>query len=110
MPDRAEEYHTGNLAEQLEKRDHEAHRAYHVESGDKPHLDGGSAALLVPELLVTTLRVQPATVTFSLHAAGVRHSVLLGPRLDLEPVRIVAHAAAAKLKAKETFDCTERAL
>lgn len=98
MSDRAEEDHAGDLAEQLQEGDHEADRAHHVQPRDQPHLYGGQASLLVPELLVAALRVQAATVAFTLHAAGVRHAVLFRPGLDLEPVRVIAHAATAKLK------------
>lgn len=101
--DRAEEYHASHLSEKLEKRDHETHRTHHVESGDQPHLDGVGTSLLVPELLVTAFWIKTAAITFPLHAAGVWYPVLLGPCLDLEPIRVVAHAAAMKLKAGETF-------
>lgn len=57
VSDRAEEDHAGYLAEQLEESDDETHRAHHVEPGDQPHLYGGRASLLVPELLITTLRI-----------------------------------------------------
>jgi len=99
VSNRAEENHAGDQAEQLQEADDQAHRAYHVQPGDQPHLNGGGAALLVPQLLVAALRVQAAAVSLSLHAAGIRHSVLLGPRFDLEPIRVIANAATAKLKA-----------
>lgn len=97
MPDRAEEDHAGHLAEQLEEGHDETHRTHYVESGHQPHLNGGRASFFVPELLVTTLRIQATTVSFSLHAARIRNPILLGPRLDLEPIRVVAYAAAMKL-------------
>lgn len=98
MPDRAEEYHAGHLAEQLEERDHQADGAHHVQPGDQPHLDGRHAALLVPELPVAAVRVQPTAVSFLLYATGVGHAALLRPRVDVEPVRVVLHAAAVELK------------
>lgn len=57
VPDRAEEDHAGYLAEQLEESDDETHRAYHVESGNQPHLYGVCTSFLVPKLLITTLRI-----------------------------------------------------
>jgi len=57
VSNRAEEDHAGDQAEQLQEADDEAHRAYHVQPGDQPHLNGGGAALLVPEFLVAALRV-----------------------------------------------------
>lgn len=38
VPDRAEEDHAGDLAEQLQEGDHQADSADHVESRDEPHL------------------------------------------------------------------------
>lgn len=57
VPDCAEEDHAGHLAEQLNEGDDEAHGAHHVESGDQPHLYRGRTSLLVPKLLVATLRI-----------------------------------------------------
>lgn len=57
VPDRAEEDHAGYLAEQLEESDDETHRTHHVEPDDQPHLYGSRASLLVPELLIATLRI-----------------------------------------------------
>lgn len=99
MPDCAEENHTSHLAEQLKEGDDETHRAHHVESGYQPHLNGGCASFLVPELLVATLRIEATAVSFPLHATRIRHPILLGPRFDLEPIRVVTYTAAMKLKA-----------
>lgn len=96
--DSAEQYHAGYLTEQLEKRDDKTHCTHYMESGNQPRLNSGGASFLIPKLFVTTFCVQAAAITFPLHTARIRHPILFGPRFDLEPVRVVAHTAAVKLK------------
>lgn len=98
MPDRAEQYHAGDEAEQLDESDDEAEGADEVEPLDKPVLDRGGTADLVPVELAVLVVVLLAAVALARTTAGVRDALLLGPGLDVVPVVVLVDAAALELQ------------
>ena len=62
VPDRAEQYHAGDEAEELEEADDEADGADEVQSLNEPHLNRGGAAVLVPAQLAILVVVLFAAV------------------------------------------------